>query len=178
MSWHRLPARTLRLGAGDADRRCHNLVRGRASSHIAAAEDKRKPIVFGGYRKEAQCFWWLQQGFGIYGCSCRALFPRGEMLLVRPAEGNRAEQMQCGDCNGIKNRIQYLTRKTPSLRGALRPLSAEERKDWMAKNGKLVGEDLAKVLHQTCAQSSVTRQMAEFKADGEFVDFDVAEEKG
>ena len=107
MSWHRLPARTLRLGAGDADRRCHNLVRGnlaregmvhrgnlcyplqqrvrfclvlrvggRASSHIAAAEDKRKPIVFGGYRKEAHCFWWLQQGFGIYGCSGRALFRR------------------------------------------------------------------------------------------------------
>ena len=85
--------------------------------------------------------------------------------------------MQCGDCNGIKNRIQYLTRKTPSLRGALKPLSAEERKDWMVKNGRLVGEDLAKVLHQTCAQSSVTRQLAEFKADGEFVDFDVAEEK-
>ena len=51
-------------------------VGGRASSHIAAAEDKRKPIVFGGYRKEAHCFWWLQQGFGIYGCSCPALFRR------------------------------------------------------------------------------------------------------
>ena len=51
-------------------------VGGRASSHIAAAEDKRKPIVFGGYRKEAHCFWWLQQGFGIYGCSGRALFRR------------------------------------------------------------------------------------------------------
>ena len=85
--------------------------------------------------------------------------------------------MQCGDCNGIKNRIQYLTRKFPSSRGALKPLSPEERKDWMVKNGKLVGEDLAKVLHQTCAQASTTKQLAEFKADGEFVDLDVAEEK-
>ena len=112
-------------------------------------------------------------------CTCRAMFPRGDMLKLRPDDPVKGqyEQMQCGDCNGIKNRIQYLTRKTPSLRGALKPLSAEERKDWMVKNGKLVGEDLAKVLHQTCAQASTTKQLAEFKADGEFVDFDVAEEK-
>ena len=112
-------------------------------------------------------------------CSCRALFPRGEMLTIRPEDPEKRlpEQMQCGDCNGIKNRIQYLTRKTPSLRGALKPLSAEERKDWMVKNGRLVGDDLAKVLHQTCVESNLTRQTAEFKAMGEFVDVDDAEKQ-
>jgi hypothetical protein len=110
------------------------------------------------------------------------MFPRGDMLQIRsegpeyPVKG-RHEQMQCGDCNGIKNRIQYLTKKSPSLRGALKPLSPEERKDWMVKNNKLVGEDLAKVLHQSCAQASLTKQLAEFKAAGKFVDFEVAKEQ-
>ena len=112
-------------------------------------------------------------------CTCRAMFPRADMKKLRPHDPVKGltQQMQCNDCNGIKNRIQYLTRKTPSLRGALKPLSPEERKDWMAKNSKLVGEDLAKMMHQTCVQSSLTKQSAEFKVDGQFVDFDEAEKQ-
>jgi len=110
-------------------------------------------------------------------CTCRAMFPRAQMKKLRDAEEGKSEQMQCSDCLGIKNRVQYLARKTPSLRGALKPLSREERQQWMAKNNKLVGEDLAKMLHQTCAQTSLTKQVAEFKADGQFVDYEEAEKQ-
>ena len=34
-----------------------------------------------------------------------------------------------------------------------------------------------KILHQTCAESSLTKQLVEFKANGEFVDADVAEQQ-
>ncbi len=112
-------------------------------------------------------------------CTCHDSHPYGEMKKLRPEDAVQgvAEQLQCKDCNGMKQRIAYLTKKTPSLKGALKPLNPEERKDWMAKNNKLVGEDLAKVLFQTAAESSLTKQSTEFKANGEFVDYDVVEEQ-
>ena len=111
-------------------------------------------------------------------CTCHGMFPRDQMKKIRDAdEQGRSEQMQCEGCLGFKNRVQYMARKSPSLRGALKPLSPEERKEWMAKNNKLVGEDLAKMMHQTCVQSSLTKQSAEFKADGQFVDCDEAEKQ-
>ena len=111
-------------------------------------------------------------------CTCRAMFPRDQLKKIRDAEETgKSEQMQCEACLGFKNRVQYMARKSPSLRGALKPLSQEERRQWMVTNSKLVGEDLAKMMHQTCVQASLTKQSAEFKVDGQFVDFDEAEKQ-
>jgi hypothetical protein len=93
------------------------------------------------------------------------------MKKANPLTGAK-EQNRCKGCNSLHSRVTRVTKTSQFLKDGYQELTPETRVTFMKESGALFGGGLRKALCESITKSKTSKQIFQFKTEGEFKEVD------